>query len=751
MFLFPPQGMKIVTLNVRGLLDKKKRAHLYRYLKGLKCDIFLLQETHCSSKKDCDDFSWQWCQRRDRPYCKFTIFRAPDSGAPARGVAVMLNPRSNVVFVPERDLYDSEGRFLAACVREGILTYNVCSVYAPNDLRERAGFFSRLALSLIDWAADVPVSCDSAWLLGGDFNLACDPDLDRLVRDSGDANRSDRAAFAELCASLGVVDQWRARHPTDRRFTWTNAASTQAARLDLFLTPVEADAVVDLSEPYLSGLDHRAVVVRLNEPAEVRRGPGYWMLNVSLLSDDDYVALVQSHLAEAVQEIRAGVYPDLRTGWDALKARVRAVSRRYAKQLEARKDCFRHDLLEAIEGLEAALPDAPGEVAPMLAQLRLDLAALELDRLEGAAVRSRARWREEGERPTAYFCRLEKARAAKSSIAALRTPSGQRVTDLEKLPEVAASFYRRLYTPDTPTDAEAIELMLEQLDADHEVAQVDADELEKHCTMEELLAALKRTASHRSPGEDGLPYEFYRVFWEQIGPLLLEVIKESFARGKLPRSCRTGVIKLLYKKGDKEDLRNWRPLSMLNCDYKLAASVLASRLGRVAGQLIYTEQTGFIKGRNIGENVLLMQSVLDLEHKSGCVLMLDQEKAYDRVSWGFIDRALDNYGFGPTFKRAVSALYTGARSKVFVNGFMSESFPLQRSVRQGDPLSPLLYNLVDNYLAAALLNDYSIRGLPIRGPAPHPKICLSQYADDKAIFCGGAGDLQRVAYWLYVQ
>jgi hypothetical protein len=210
------------------------------------------------------------------------------------------------------------------------------------------------------------------------------------------------------------------------------------------------------------------------------------------------------------------------------------------------------------------------------------------------------------------------------------------------------------------------------------------------------------------------------------------------------------VIKLLFKKGDRADLRNWRPLSMLCCDYKLLSAVFTARLGSVAAKLIYPEQTGFVRGRNIGENILLMQSVLDLEGIEGCVILTDQEKAYDRVSWEFRDLALKAYGFGPFFRGAIKCLYKNSCAKVFINGYLSNSFSLSRSVRQGDPLSPLLYNLLDNFLAAALLRDPSFSGVAVRGLEPHPKVCISQFADDKAFFCGSATDVSRLCDWLEV-
>ena len=112
----------------------------------------------------------------------------------------------------------------------------------------------------------------------------------------------------------------------------------------------------------------------------------------------------------------------------------------------------------------------------------------------------------------------------------------------------------------------------------------------------ECLEALKSMASEKSPGTDGLPSEFYKVFWEE----LTSALNFSFELGQMPISQRRGIIKLISKKDANPNLiKNWRPLTLLNCDYKIASKSIANRIKTVLPELISDDQSGFIKNRSI--------------------------------------------------------------------------------------------------------------------------------------------------------
>ena len=117
-------------------------------------------------------------------------------------------------------------------------------------------------------------------------------------------------------------------------------------------------------------------------------------------------------------------------------------------------------------------------------------------------------------------------------------------------------------------------------------------------------------ALNKTPGNDGLPTEFYQTFWNAVGELLVESFNESFIKGEMSPSQRQAVITLIEKKDqDRCDLKNWRPISLLNVDAKIASKVIAERLKRVLPNLIHENQSGYVPGRSICENIC---SILDI-------------------------------------------------------------------------------------------------------------------------------------------
>lgn len=181
---------------------------------------------------------------------------------------------------------------------------------------------------------------------------------------------------------------------------------------------------------------------------------------------------------------------------------------------------------------------------------------------------------------------------------------------------------------------------------------------------------------------------------------------------------------------------NWRPISLLNTDYKLTSMVITDRLKSVMSSIVHQDQTCAVPGRSIFSNLQLVRDLLDMidkTHETGILVTLDQEKAFDRVDHVFLMRTLAKFGFGPTFCQWVSLLYNNVFSRIIVNGNLSDPVFLGRGVRQGCPLSPLLYVLVSEVLSTQVRNCPEIIGFRLPGAGGvHFKI--SQCADDATNF-----------------
>ena len=216
---------------------------------------------------------------------------------------------------------------------------------------------------------------------------------------------------------------------------------------------------------------------------------------------------------------------------------------------------------------------------------------------------------------------------------------------------------------------------------------------------------------------------------------LVNVLNSCFLSGDMSLTQRRSLISLIFKKGDCLDPCNWRPITLLNVDYKLAARVVTSRLLKVIHLIVAKDQTCGVLGRFIGENVSIIRDVVSFASRTGvplAFLSLDQEKAFARVDWGFMRATIGRMGFKYSFLRWVSLSYTQVQSAVIVNGHISHFLSLSRGVRQGYPLSPLLYVLVAETLAVNIRCNPRIPGLCLPG-VPLMVSPVHQYVDDTTL------------------
>ena len=149
---------------------------------------------------------------------------------------------------------------------------------------------------------------------------------------------------------------------------------------------------------------------------------------------------------------------------------------------------------------------------------------------------------------------------------------------------------------------------------------------------------------NKSPGMDGITIEFYQAFWPLLGNLLVDVFNESYELGKLPDSQRKSVMSLIFKRGDEDDISNYRSISLTNTDYRILAFTLAERMQKILGDIISNDQTAYVKGRYMGTNIRLVSDVIDyydLLNKSGLLLMVDFQKAFDSLDWHFLFKTLN--------------------------------------------------------------------------------------------------------------
>ena len=355
-------------------------------------------------------------------------------------------------------------------------------------------------------------------------------------------------------------------------------------------------------------------------------------------------------------------------------------------------------------------------------------------------IRSRAKYYEQGEKNTNYFLGLEKKNQSQKCMCSLINDEGNLIENRNEILKEQAKFYTKLYTSKNSFDTSSDQEKKTFFNDTHQINRLDEDEkqsCEGEITIEECEKVIKTMKNNKSPGVDGLPCEFYKVFWLDMKDIFVRSINTNYQNGKMSNSQRQSVIALIPKKDkDIRYLKNWRPISLLNTDYKIAAKVIAQRISRHLPKIISVEQTGFIKNRYIGENIRTIIDIIDYVENSeepGLIFSIDFEKAFDCIDWNYMYNCLSYFGFGDGFISWIKTFYTDISSRTINNGWTSAPFSVSRGVRQGCPLSPYLFIICGEPLTNAIKNSPNIRGINI----DNNEFLITQFADDTQLFLEG--------------
>ena len=170
-------------------------------------------------------------------------------------------------------------------------------------------------------------------------------------------------------------------------------------------------------------------------------------------------------------------------------------------------------------------------------------------------------------------------------------------------------FFSKLYTCDNP-DINEIRRFMNHTKNPKTLTLQQQRECERKRKIEECEKVVRKLALNKSPGTDGLTAEFYQTFWSGISKFLMDVVNESFKAGYMGTSPREAVLTLIYKKGDRNKIKNYRPISLTNIDYKILAFTLFQRIKKVIPSIISDDQTAYVKSRYIGQNKRLIQDII---------------------------------------------------------------------------------------------------------------------------------------------
>lgn len=356
---------------------------------------------------------------------------------------------------------------------------------------------------------------------------------------------------------------------------------------------------------------------------------------------------------------------------------------------------------------------------------------LTLASLERRRIRQRARVRNLKERDagTAYFHMKMKARRRKQLIHVLEH-EGKIASTQNDMQDLAKEYFQMIMS-EPNSDSRQFNFQHLKLNT------ADLSMLDDQFSENEVWEAIKSLPNEKSPSPDGYTALFYQKCWDIIKGDIMKAF-EKFCRGNSQNleMLNTAVITLIPKKDSPTLLKDYRPISLIHSFAKLAAKVMAQRLAPRMNELVPYTQNAFIRGRSIHEKFIFVKGLVQQyhrQHKEMILLKLDISKAFDTVSWCFLLDMLKWRGFGAKWRLCLVSLFLTAETSILINGNESNPFKPARGLRQGDPLSPLLFVLATDALQAVVAQAKA-SGL-LSEPAPRrPVPSISIYADDAVLF-----------------
>jgi hypothetical protein len=261
--------------------------------------------------------------------------------------------------------------------------------------------------------------------------------------------------------------------------------------------------------------------------------------------------------------------------------------------------------------------------------------------------------------------------------------------------------------------------------------------LENLFTEKEVWETIKEMPGDRAPGPDGFMGAFYQRAWSVIKPDIMACIwKLGVGDGRgFPRLNRA-LITLIPKKQDTMEIGDYRPISLVHSFGKLFSKLVANRLRSRLGELVSANQSAFVRGRCLHDNFLLVRQVarkINQQRQTGVLLKLDLTRAFDTMSWGFLQEVLHAMGFGQLFTKWIALLLYTANTRVIVNGVPGRRIQHTRGLRQGDPTLPMLF-VLGMQILTALMEKAVGNGLfsDLAGVSAMQRISI--YADDVVLF-----------------
>lgn len=692
--------MRLATINLNGIMCQAKQSLLRDFIKINDIDIIFLQEVNLKSFPLLVDHD--------------VILNFSDL---SRTTAVAIRKGLDYKDV----IVDPNGRIISFLLN-GINYVNIYAQSGSQFKKERNDFFTE----------EISIHINRHFegvIIGGDFNCFL--------------NAKDTNGAMNFCQGLQqLVDKMKLTDVSNhvlKNINFTFFRGSSASRLDRFyFSNGMLDRIKEVKTVPLAFSDHHSVIVKLNinqKPTITSLKQSYWKLNSVLLNNDDLAEQYQ-HKLEAVKN-RQKYQSDFNKWWnDDFKNSTRSFYKSYTinrniEIMNEKSSCYRA-MLELSSRLNAG-----EDVHLEMNFIKKRLFEIETQKLKEFSKVFQPNNLAEQEKVGIF--QIAQHCERKVSTNQLRV-GNETTTDKKKIKEEFFNYYQRIFEN---SDSQATQLNYQSLDfIDKKLSVQEIIDLVQPIDETELLNVILEASKKKSPGRDGLSYEFYKRYFDSLKEDMLKLFNNYLVDGILsPANFKEGIVTFIPKHGNP-GVTDFRPISLLNTDYKLFAKLLANRIKSALPSLIGPFQTACVEGKSCIDNLTILRNlVASANGKKSfkfAILSLDLEKAFDRVDRRYLWAVLEKYGFPLQFIKCLRNLYENSSSKLLVAGSLTESIKINNSVRQGCPLSMILFALYLEPLLIMLSKE--IPGILVDGAF----ILLIAYADDINVIIKSRKDFNAV-------
>lgn len=691
--------LTIASINANCMKNTVKQKLINEFIAKNSIDILCLQEVNVE---------------RFDTFKGFEFFG--NTGKDLRGTGFIYRTGYNISEI----MCSEDGRITSAKI-QGVRIVNVYAPSGSQNESERNIFFNNSILPFLNF--------DSPLLFIGDFNC--------IIRESDSRNKSKICkSLLRLTQNLNFVDIWCMSHKNQIEFTYCR--QNCASRIDRAYCIKKDISLIHRCEINpVSFSDHNALFVYYKVDIRTlnsytKHGWGYWKVKKSLL--------IQEHVDKfrnIVKDLKKHIlYSQNIVKWwfEVFKKRAKA----FFKNLEIEKATHHKNMVDFYHSVLLQLNQEINKgknLSEEFKEIKCIIRQLKQKQLDENFINKN---KDNTNEVYNLYYLMRQIKNKQHLITFLENDKQEILTNTMDILSYAQKYLQNQFKKGE-TDDKKVRCLLAHVN--NKINSQDIECLKNDINKEELYCILKQVNRKKTPGVDGLSYEFYLAFFDEIGDEMVSLFNKFLIQGTLPPTeFSEGIVTLIPKIKKARSLDSFRPITLLNCDYKLIMKIIARRVQNLSTDLFGKEQTCANDHSSIFNNLMMIRDAVLINEDlsvNTALLSLDFNKAFDRVNHEYLWKICRKIGMPENLLNFIKNTYQHASSKVMINGYLSKSVIIDSSVRQGCPFSMFLFSISIEPLIRLL--NFVVEGCTLNNQF----VKVSAYADDIVVYLKNKNDLHK--------